>query len=736
MLQGEARKILRRHGAKIAGPIADEIRASVAALDTKRQAENWEALEDEAEHLDELLHQHASFARKSALRETLENIGIAVGVALVLRSCIYEPYKIPSGSMIPTLQTGDHIFVNKFVYGVQIPFTNTVIGEDMIASIQRADVVVFRWPIDPSDDYIKRVIGLPGDTIRVDGRQLWIKKAGASDFERVERELLDEPCLSEDGTRTLENCQMYREHLGDHDYTVRFSGAYEGFTPAATYTVPEGHLFVMGDNRDESHDSRAWTLEAEAVSAESLISEKDLRDLTASVDFSQRRPPELGANLEPDRDAVMYLAEHRAPENNLELETWRNSTFGDRSVFEALTRQYDGMKPSTVAALVEAGTDLVGMDKDRTLEIGAEIDDLAVAETVDSRIAVWRHDPTKTVFRLTCGKSTCKTTAQLAKWTTDVLRRYHKDHDADAREMLPEDKSVRYSRHFAARDDVVDRFAEIKFSRGDTKAELVRLRAFRQPGQGMTALRDAALAAVGTGIDRAQAVADLGEDAWLVELDDQYTLVQGDGAKKFFTVLDCGKSQCGSALETIALGRKIRDRVPEAVADRRRMQTLLAGADLPGMKSLPVQAPSLNEWDRATFTGTRTGGTHSLTLEVERRPAIGIEARMAELRGKLREPSSVDGLGAEAWKEKGTRRYLFSVPATETIVSFECGVGLCPTDEVARGLAQRAAEKAENPRNFIDPQRAVSRPFVPRGNVKGRADMIWLPRARFGTKID
>lgn len=736
MLQREARKVLRRHAAKLPADVVEQMRASLAALDTYREAERWAELEDEAEHLDELLHQHASFARKSALRETLENIAIAVGVALALRSCIYEPYRIPSGSMIPTLQTGDHIFVNKFTYGIQIPFTSTVVGEDMITSIQRGDVVVFRWPIDPSDDYIKRVIGLPGDTIRVDGRQLWIKAAGAAEFEQVDRELLEEKCMTEDGSRTVEGCQMYRERLGEHEYAVRFSGAYEGFTPAATYTVPAGHLFVMGDNRDESHDSRAWTVESEAVSAASLITEKDLRDLTEASDFAQRRPADADANLDPNADAVMYLAEHRAPENNLELEVWRNSTFGDRAVYRAITQQYDGIKPTTVAKLVEGGTDLVGLEKDRALELGTEIDDLSAAETPDTRVAVFRHDPTKTVFRLTCGKSTCKTTAQLAQWTTDVLRRYHKDHDADAREILPEDKSVRYSRHFSSRDDVVDRFAELSFARGDELADKVRLRAFRQAGQGMATLRDAALASVGANIDTAQAVADLGEDAWLVENADHYTLVQGDAAQKFLTVLECGKRRCSSTLATIELGRTIRGRTEDAVSDRRRMQTLLSGADLPGFKALPVMAPSLNEWDRATFTGTRTGGTHSLTVEVERKPAIGLAARMAELRAEMREPSQLADLGSEAWKSRGTRRYLFSVAETDSIVMLECGAGLCPSDDVAVQLAERAAAKAQDPRNFIDPQRSVSKPFVPRGNVKGRADMIWGPWARFGMKVD
>ena len=121
VLQKEARRILRKQGNRIALEPAEAIRASVAVIDTQRTAEDWDKLEDEAERLDELLHQHASFACKSAVRETLENILIAVMVALGLRSCFYEPFKIPSSSMMPTLRAGDHIFVNKFVYGPKLP---------------------------------------------------------------------------------------------------------------------------------------------------------------------------------------------------------------------------------------------------------------------------------------------------------------------------------------------------------------------------------------------------------------------------------------------------------------------------------------------------------------------------------------------------------------------------------------------------------------------------------------
>src|SRR5690606_15776494 len=131
---------------------------------------------------------HATFARKSAFRETAENIAVAVLIALGLRSCFYEPFKIPSGSMMPTLRKGDHIFVNKFIYGIQIPFTSTVVGQSL-GEIERGDVIVFRYPLNEAEDFIKRVIGLPGDEVKVQGRNVSIKRAGETAFELLGHEL-------------------------------------------------------------------------------------------------------------------------------------------------------------------------------------------------------------------------------------------------------------------------------------------------------------------------------------------------------------------------------------------------------------------------------------------------------------------------------------------------------------------------------------------------------------------
>ncbi|MEZ4452810.1 MAG: signal peptidase I, partial [Nannocystaceae bacterium] len=196
ILRKEARRILRKYVSRIAPQPAEQIRASLAEVERCQEKKDLEGLAVATEELDELLHQHASFARTGALRETGENIAVAVLVALALRSCVYEPFKIPSGSMMPTLRAGDHIFVNKFVYGIQIPLTNTVVGESL-GEIKRGDVIVFRYPIDEREDFIKRVIGLPGDTIRVDGIKVSIKRAGEAEFETLKHEKLSEPCHDE-----------------------------------------------------------------------------------------------------------------------------------------------------------------------------------------------------------------------------------------------------------------------------------------------------------------------------------------------------------------------------------------------------------------------------------------------------------------------------------------------------------------------------------------------------------
>jgi signal peptidase I len=160
---------------------------------------------------------------------------------LVIRSFLFEPFRIPSESMMPTLFTGDFIFVNKFAYGLRLPVLDTKFVE--IGEPQHGDVVVFRLPSDPKVDYIKRIVGLPGDVVDYDDATKRLKING----EPVEMNVVG-PSPDESGM------VIAREQLGLHDHQLMLSRG-----PASRggqYVVPPGHYFVMGDNRDNSRDSR------------------------------------------------------------------------------------------------------------------------------------------------------------------------------------------------------------------------------------------------------------------------------------------------------------------------------------------------------------------------------------------------------------------------------------------------------------------------------------------------
>ncbi len=162
-------------------------------------------------------------------------------IVLVVRSFLFEPFRIPSSSMVPTLMVGDFIFVNKYTYGLRLPVTNTKVVA--IGDPERGDVIVFKLPADPGTNYIKRLVGLPGDTVRYQNRRLFIN----GEIVKVE-DLGDYPGEGQPGAL------LYNEELGNAEHEIllmRGQRSLEG-----TFRVPEGHYFMMGDNRDNSKDSR------------------------------------------------------------------------------------------------------------------------------------------------------------------------------------------------------------------------------------------------------------------------------------------------------------------------------------------------------------------------------------------------------------------------------------------------------------------------------------------------
>lgn len=168
-----------------------------------------------------------------------------LAVVLVLRSFLAEPFTIPSGSMLPTLEVGDYIVVNKFSYGLRLPVLGTHVVP--VGQPERGDIMVFRYPENPSTSYIKRVVGLPGDRIAYRAGMLYVNN------EPVPQALVGRQVLTLGGAEIL-----YREILGGKPFVMRRIEGHEPFGPAWTIDVPAGNYFVMGDNRDNSVDSRRW----------------------------------------------------------------------------------------------------------------------------------------------------------------------------------------------------------------------------------------------------------------------------------------------------------------------------------------------------------------------------------------------------------------------------------------------------------------------------------------------
>lgn len=187
--------------------------------------------------------ENKTIRKKSLFREYVEAALIAIFLALLIRTFVVQAFKIPSGSMEPTLLIGDHILVNKFIYGVKIPFTDHYILQ--IKKPKRGDVVVFKWPKNEEKDFIKRVIGIAGDKIEIKDDVLYLNdKKIMTKYIGVYKD------------KYINSLNKYLEFFGENThYVVDEYSKHEHFGPVI---VPENSIFVMGDNRDNSHDSRYW----------------------------------------------------------------------------------------------------------------------------------------------------------------------------------------------------------------------------------------------------------------------------------------------------------------------------------------------------------------------------------------------------------------------------------------------------------------------------------------------
>jgi signal peptidase I len=178
--------------------------------------------------------------KKSLIREYTEALVIALIMALFIRAFVVQAFKIPSGSMIPTLLIGDHLLVNKFIYGIRNPFNGSTWIS--IKKPERKDIIVFRYPENPDQDFIKRVIGIAGDRVEIINKKVLVNNKEL----KVENAIFKDPEIHASSVDS-------RDNLGP-------------------LIVPENSLFVMGDNRDNSHDSRFWRfVDLKAVKGEAFI---------------------------------------------------------------------------------------------------------------------------------------------------------------------------------------------------------------------------------------------------------------------------------------------------------------------------------------------------------------------------------------------------------------------------------------------------------------------------------
>jgi signal peptidase I len=254
----EAEMILHKFEKSVVRDLTAKERAKVSGeLDRLKGAMQKEPFDEEG-FLDALMKADGEVEsrlgrwRKSEVREYVEAILMAIAVAFGLRWFVVEAFKIPSGSMIPTLQVGDHIFVNKLSYGPSVPFTRSRLWSSMPPA--RGDVIVFAYPEHPEQDFIKRVIAIPGDKLEaknghpiINGWEVPSCRVGTYSYNDY-----DSPIARHEG-------DLFVEYLTDEAYLTFYDRSSSAFPEyQGPYFAKKGEVWVMGDNRNNSHDSRMW----------------------------------------------------------------------------------------------------------------------------------------------------------------------------------------------------------------------------------------------------------------------------------------------------------------------------------------------------------------------------------------------------------------------------------------------------------------------------------------------